>query len=144
MLGQLSAEYAQILSKLKDVLPPNSSTTRAEASSRQHAENIGHMADNILQRLVLQFKHFELTLKENEKAACFSGQIALKHRKGHKDDPGMALPVRLDSLSLSDPGLHVVCPVSLVLILALRTGAVTQSSYDSLNSRDQKTPRPNG
>ncbi|TPX13777.1 uncharacterized protein E0L32_005721 [Thyridium curvatum] len=69
--------------------------------------------------------------------------ISLNYTKGNKHNPDVQL--RSEFIEFSDPSTNVLCPIKLLLIYALRTGAVDATSWINLrrdlsSRRIQKLP----
>lgn len=63
--------------------------------------------------------------------------IELRYLKGYKDDASKNHKVQLQSLTGSDG--FIMCPVTWLIVLALRTGAVEQTSIEDLQSATDAT-----
>lgn len=79
----------------------------------------------------MAFKHIRLfVLGTNIQDVRFSARITLAYTKSKKDDASNNVVLTVDSLT--NPAENAVDPIKLLLIHALRTGAVASTSYEQL------------
>jgi hypothetical protein len=85
----------------------------------------------------LQWKHILIKLiTASDGSEKWIALITLAYQKGYKDDMSKSSKVQLESLPEAEH--FIVCPVKCLLILALRTSAVAQTSIEDLHQVTKK------
>jgi hypothetical protein len=86
----------------------------------------------------LNWKHVLIKLvSRKDGTQNWEAFITLAYTKGHKDDGSKNHKAQLGALA--EPDNFIACPVKWPLILALRTGAVSQTSIEDLQRATEKT-----